>query len=530
METVKDYIDRHAASDPDKVYLEAPECGRRMTWSSLQKLCVYVAAHLDAMGVEKGEKVAFLLGGGYWPTALFLGVMYSGRVIAALNARAGASQLSYTLAHSDSKALFISSTYREEFSAMLDEPGQNVPLVLTDEETGPDWPVEIQDAIAPLPDVREDDDAILIYTSGTTGKPKGVLLSHKNVIAGGENVAGAHELDASDKVLAVLPLYHINAQIVTVMAPLVSKGSLVMPRRFSASLFWGLIERYQCTWASLVPTIIAFLLEHYRRSKADRSDAEAELRFEKMRFIRSASAPLPLEHKREFEGAFGITVVDTMGLTETAGPILSNPMPPGPAKPGSPGKAYGNEARIVDTDGKVLGPFETGELMIKGNNVMKGYYKNPEATQAAFDGEGWLHTGDLAYRDEDGFFFVTGRIKELIIKGGENIAPREIDDVLHRHQAVHEAAAFGVPHPDYGQNVMAAVVLKTGCHAVEEELLAHCNDQLGRFKAPQRILILRELPKGPSEKILRTKLSEDHGTPPNPPMQAVNSVAEAVPA
>lgn len=506
MATIREYIDVGALRQPRKVFLTSPETGAELTWSQLQVLSQSIAVRLEGLGLAKGDKVAFLLSSGYWSAALFLGVMYSGRVIAAINARAGALQLAYVLEHSDSKVLFISRAYQAEFREVLDSLSSNTRIILTDEDTGPEWPAST-DRPSGLPALDESNDAILIYTSGTTGRPKGVVLTHKNVIAGGKNVSGAHDLASTDCGLCVLPLYHINAQIVTVIGPLVSNGHVVMPHRFSASTFWDLVERYKCTWVSLVPTIIAILLEQARQGQSRYNKNQVT---KHLRFVRSASAPLPIEHLRAFEEYFGAPIVDTMGLTETTGPILANPMPSVTRMFGSPGRTYGNEARIVDLLGTSLPAFQTGELLIRGDNVMKGYYKNPEATREALDADGWLHTGDLAYCDENGFYFITGRIKELIIKGGENIAPREIDDILYQHPAVREAAAFGISDVTYGQNVMAAVALKSGHSCTEQELIEYCTARLGRYKAPVRITFLDDLPKGPSEKILRTKLSSQY--------------------
>ena len=197
-----------------------------------------------------------------------------------------------------------------------------------------------------------------------------------------------------------------------------------------------------------------------------------------------------------------------MGLTETAAPVFSNPMDPSKRKYGSPGLAVGNSAKIIDTTGKEVSRGTQGEIMIRGDNVMKGYYKAPDKTAEALEPDGWLHTGDLGHMDQDGFVFVTGRIKELIIKGGENIAPREIDDVLYKHPAILDAAAVGIPDDTYGEEIMACVTVKQGVSVTEEELLDHCLEHLGKFKTPKVIKIMDELPKGPSGKIQRLKLPD----------------------
>jgi acyl-CoA synthetase (AMP-forming)/AMP-acid ligase II len=211
---------------------------------------------------------------------------------------------------------------------------------------------------------------------------------------------------------------------------------------------------------------------------------------------------------KEFEERFAVLLIETMGLTETAAQILSNPLPPGKIKYGSPGVAVGNEAKIIDEQGNDCPHGVSGELMIRGDNVLSAYYKNEAATKEAITADNWLHTGDLAMQDEEGYFFITGRLKELIIKGGENISPREIDEVLFSHSAVLEAAAFAVDHREYGQEVMACVVLKQDMSVDCETIRAFAEEELGKFKAPQQVYIMDELPKGPSGKVQRLKLAD----------------------
>jgi acyl-CoA synthetase (AMP-forming)/AMP-acid ligase II len=506
VQTVRSLIDEHAGVRAQAPFLFAPEPETEMSYGQLQVHARDFAARLDALGLAPGDKVAFLLPNGYWTTVIFLATMYAGRVVVPLNAVAGTENLRYVLEHSDCKLLFADATLQDKYADALSGLPERVRLIATDVDRGPQWPesVTASDTLAPPP-VARDDIGVLIYTSGTTGKPKGVLLSQANAIAGGRNTAGAHLLGPEDRALCVLPLYHINGEMVTVMGPLVSAGSVVMPHRFSASSFWPLLAEYACSWFSVVPTIIAYLLEEAERRGFDR---RAHGGLPRLRFGRSASAPLAPEMHRAFEQRFGVPVVETMGLTETAAQILSNPMPPEPPKYGSPGRAFGNEAKVVDQQGRECPPKVPGELMIRGDNVTCGYYKDAEATKAALEPDGWLHTGDIAYRDEDGYFFITGRLKELIIKGGENIAPREIDEALYDHPAVLEAAGFGVPDTRYGQEIMACVTLKPGSVCEEQELRQFTENRLGPYKSPRRIFFMDALPKGPSGKIQRLKLPE----------------------
>jgi long-chain acyl-CoA synthetase len=273
-----------------------------------------------------------------------------------------------------------------------------------------------------------------------------------------------------------------------------------MPHRFSVSQWWSLIERYRPTWINVVPTIIAYLT-----NGADLTHGQAAA-CRGIRFARSASAPLPPEQHRAFEERFGISVIEAMGLTECASIAFTNPLDPRERKYGSPGRPLGVEARVVAPDGDVLPDGVAGEIELRGESVMLGYYKDPETTARTLRPGGWLATGDLGVRDADGFYFITGRLKELIIKGGENIAPREIDEALLRHPAVLEAAAVGIPDRDYGQEILACVVLKPGMACTEEELRAHCLAELGRYKSPKTFRFIAELPKGPSGKVQRLKL------------------------
>jgi long-chain acyl-CoA synthetase len=498
--TIRHYVDRRAALQPDQPYLLAPETGLALTYAELARKSRSLTRYLLGLGLQKGDTVSFMLHNGYQAARLLIGAMYGGFVVQPINLLSQRSQLEYVLQHSDTRAVFVGDEYRgrlDEALAAIDRP---IHVVATEVDAE-----QLFDDAAPasvLPDIAEDDAALLMYTSGTTGMPKGCLLSHKNCVAGGEFTSSAHYLNESDRVLCALPLYHINGQIVTAVAPLVHGGSVVMPHRFSVSNYWRLVSDYRCTWINVVPTIIAYLLNG--------ADPRASgLSIAQVRFCRSASAPLPPEQHRAFEHRFGIGIIETFGMTETAAPCFTNPYEPEKRKIGSPGRAFGNEAKIVDpASGDPCPPGAPGEIMVRGDNVMKGYYKDPENTARTLHPDGWMHSGDLGFMDDDGFVFVTGRIKELIIKGGENIAPREIDEALLKHPAVLEAAAVGVPHASYGQEVAAAVVLKAGAACDASELKAFCERDLGRYKTPKTILLLQELPKGPSGKVQRLKLLE----------------------
>ena len=488
-DTVQSLLNRAAQLRPSDVFLIFPETGREVTFAECRALARRLCSHLRELNLQTGDVVSYLLPNGVAAAHLFLGAMFGGFVVSPLNPLNGDLQLRAAIRHSQTRMIFSSP----ENIGRLAAADARIAEINPDKIPGESSPETTDD-----PPVTAEQEALLMYTSGTTGDPKGVVLTHRNVVAGGRNPTAAHRLAPADRALCVLPLYHINGQMVTVMAPLYSGGSAVIPQKFSTGKFWNWARTYNCTWFSAVPTIFSYLLQNGGGEPAP----------SKMRFARSASAPLSPELHRQFEMRFGIPIVETMGLTETAAQILSNPPPPTPPRIGSAGFPVGNEAKIVDDQFKECPPTTEGEIVVRGDNVMREYLRNPQATAAAFTPDGWLRTGDLGKRDADGFFFVTGRIKELIIKGGENIAPREIDDALYARSEVAEAAAFGVADRNYGQEIEAAIVLAADAECGEKELLEFCRKSLGDFKSPRRIHFLESLPKGPSGKIQRARLAE----------------------
>jgi acyl-CoA synthetase (AMP-forming)/AMP-acid ligase II len=492
--TVYELIERQAADRPDAVYALAADGTAVLTYGALAGTCRRVGAWLRSQGVVAGDTVSLVMPNGLATMQLLLGAMHAGVCVNPINLLSQPEQMRYVLGHSDCSLVFAAPEWVDRVRSLLDGIGRQVALQIV----SPDLltlPAESPafDTAPPDPDAV----ALLMYTSGTTGVPKGVMLTQANLAANAHAISTEHALSAADRVLAVLPLYHINAFAVTMLAPLAEGGSLAMPPKFSATHFWQQARDARCTWINVVPTMISYLLE---------GDAPPRAQTSALRFCRSASAALPPAHLRGFEEKFGIGVIETMGLTETVAPAFSNPLDPARRKLGSVGRASGCEARIVGADLQTLPDGTTGELTIRGPNVMRGYYKNDAATRAAFTPDGWLRTGDLGHRDADGFFFVTGRIKELIIKGGENIAPREIDEALLRHPAVLDAAAVGIPDRHYGQEIMACIVLRDGCACTEDELRAHCLQHLGAYKTPKLLRFVTDLPRGPSGKVQRLKL------------------------
>jgi acyl-CoA synthetase (AMP-forming)/AMP-acid ligase II len=496
--TFRELIDAHAASQPDAPFLIAPEPAIEIDYAKLQRDCRAFAAALHQRDIEPGATVSFRLDNGASAASVFLGAMYAGYVVSPINLHAQDAQLEYTLVHSDTRIVLTSAGNRERLERLRAASGAAFDVCVVGSD-GLDLPRANGFRAPPR---RAHDPAMLMYTSGTTGRPKGALLSHANMLAGARAVAQSLALASNDRVLSSLPLYHVNGQCIATVAPLVSGGSIVMPHRFSVSQWWTLVEHHHPTWLNMVPTIIAYLLNGPALTAGQAAACQ------RVRFGRSASSPLPPEQHRAFEERFGFSVIEAMGLTECASVAFSNPLDRSQRKYGSPGQPIGVEARVVDGARATLDAGMRGEIELRGPNVMIGYFKSPEATAAALRGDGWLATGDLGYRDADGFYFITGRLKELIIKGGENIAPREIDEALLAHPAVLEAAAVGVPDPAYGQEILACVVVKPGARCTEEELRAHCLQVLGRYKAPRYLRLVGELPKGPSGKVQRLKLAE----------------------
>ena len=499
-DTVRTMVEQQATLRPDAVYALSTESAAELTYRALADSCLQVTALLRGHGVAVGETVSLVMPNGLMTLRLLLGAMHRGRCVNPVNLLSQPDQMRYVLEHSDCKLVFATPEWAPRVRDLLATLPRTVVLleVEADAVDLPGWPndrdaASTADESAPVPESV----ALLMYTSGTTGRPKGVMLTQVNLVANAQAIAAEHALSAADRVLAVLPLYHINAFAVTMLAPLASGGSLAMAPRFSAARFWAQAADTSCTWLNVVPTMVSYLLE----GAAPPAGAAA-----RWRFCRSASAALPPEHLQAFEHRFGVGIIETMGLTETVAPCFSNPLDPAQRKLGAVGRASGCDARVIDAELRPVPDGSTGELALRGPNVMLGYFKNPQATAEAFTPDGWLRTGDLGHRDADGFFFVTGRIKELIIKGGENIAPREIDEALLKHPAVLEAAAVGMPDPHYGQEILACVVLRPGVLADEAALRVFCEAQLGRYKTPKVFRFVPELPRGPSGKVQRLKL------------------------
>jgi len=349
--------------------------------------------------------------------------------------------------------------------------------------------------------IKPKEGQVCLTSSGTTGEPKGVILSERQIAWTADHIRTSHHLTTQDRGLTVLPFFHVNAPVVSLCSSLFAGSTVVIAQRFSRRHFWSWIERYEITWASIVPTIVTILLETEKPAFLPGS----------LRFIRTGSAALPAADLLAFEARFGIPLIETYGLSEAASQIVANPVPPGIHKPGSAGRQVGVALRICypSTDGseemlRDVAPGEIGEICIAGPSVI-GMYQD-HAGQEAFQ-DGWFRTGDLAYMDKDGYLFIKGRLREVINRGGENIAPREVEEVLLRHAAVREVAVVGRPDPIYGEQVVAYVaVRKAWSEEIAQELHLFATQRLSLHKVPVDYIALDALPRNPTGKVERRLL------------------------
>lgn len=511
--TVRDLIDQRAATYGQKTYFISPDTEEEISYAELNMRINRTANLLLEAGVTKGDKIGILLANTPEFLYVYFAAMKIGAVAGPINILLKGEEIAYILNNSEAKIL----VFDDDFLTIVNDIRDQVPLIKrffvvgepNDQYSSLEAEINTQSEELVSFDLHPDDEAMIIYTSGTTGHPKGVLLSHRNLVTDAQNIANWHQFTPEDRAMCILPLFHVNGEVVTVITPLYYGGSVVMPRRFSASRFWPTIAKYRVNWFSAVPTNLTILLN----TPISLEDYDLS----SLRFAICGAAPLPVEVQRNFERRFGIYIIEGYGLSETTCYSSFNRHPPKGEEAlgegneyrrfGSIGLAVGNEMRIVDNKGDELPVGERGEIVIRGANVMKGYYKRPEANAEAFR-NGWFHTGDVGYRDEDGYFYITDRKKDMIIRGGENIYPREIDEVLYQHPKVRDAATVGIPDEKYGEEVRSFIVLKENEAASAEELIAYCHKRLAAYKCPREVIFVEEIPKGPSGKLLRRKLIE----------------------
>ncbi|KAE8453140.1 hypothetical protein EG329_012327 [Mollisiaceae sp. DMI_Dod_QoI] len=339
---------------------------------------------------------------------------------------------------------------------------------------------------------QPDDIALVLHTSGTTGRPKAVPLTHKNLTRTMKNIKATYDLSPADRTMLVMPLFHVHGLLAGFLAPLYSGGSVIVPPKFSAHEFWDDFITHGANWYTAVPTIHQILLKNPPPHTKPT-----------IRFIRSCSSPLSPTVFHQLEKAYNAPVLEAYAMTEASHQMTSNPLPPGKRQPGSVGIGQGVEVKILDQDGKEVPQGSEAEICIRGENVTKGYLNNPEANKSSFTKDGFFRTGDQGKQDKDGYVFITGRIKELINKGGEKISPIELDNVLARHPKVGEAVSFAIPDEMYGQEVAVAIVPKSGQHITEDELKKWVGDKLAKFKVPKKVYFTDNMPKTATGKIQR---------------------------
>ncbi len=471
-----------------------------ITYAQLRANVLALAAGLNARGLGRGDRIAIAMGNGPELITAFFGVAVAATA-APLNPKYKQEEFAFYYADTEARALItLPGVIPAAVAAAL--PGMMILSVSSDAEGTIAFDQVAGDsrpARAPERAVA-DDVAMILHTSGTTSRPKRVPLRHRNLAASTRNIIATYGLTAADRSLCVMPLFHIHGLVGSMMSTLASGGTVICPTGFNAMEFWSLIETFHPTWYSAVPTMHQMLL-----TRADRH--EELLRRLPFRFIRSSSAPLPPVVMERLETIFGAPVLESYGMTEASHQMASNPLPPRPRKAGSVGLGVGVEVGVLDEAGHLLGREQIGEIVVRGPNVVDGYENNPDANATAFT-DGWFRTGDQGMLDADGYLSLTGRLKELINRGGEKISPLEIDDVLLRHPAVAEALAFAVPHRMLGEEIHAAVVLRPDAQADEGQLRTHCTALLAEFKVPRRFHLLGEIPRGATGKLQRIAMAK----------------------
>lgn len=480
----------------------APE-RRSMMRGELVTLVDQVGGALRAVGVGPQDPVAIVMPNGPEMATAFLAVA-SSATAAPLNAAYREDEFDFYLEDLQAKALIIQSGSDSPARAVAARRGIRV-IELTPDLNGPAGAFTLSVPFADAGQMRPDPDhvALVLHTSGTTSRPKIVPLRQRNLAASARHIAQTLALTPADRSLVIMPLFHIHGLIGALLSSMYAGASVHCPPGFNALKFFGWLDEAKATWYSAVPTMHQTVL-----ARAERN-AEILAR-RKLRFIRSSSASLPPPVMKALEETFGCPVLESYGMTEATHQMASNPLPPAPRKPGTVGIAAGPEVAIMDTEGNLLPRGSTGEIVIRGPNVTAGYANNPKANAEAFT-HGWFRTGDQGIMDADGYLSLTGRLKEIINRGGEKIAPREVDDVIMDHPAVAQVVTFGMPHEKLGEDVAAAVVLKEGRSVTEPELRAFVAEKLADFKVPRKILFLADIPKGATGKLQRIGLAQKLG-------------------
>ena len=475
------------------------------SYSELEAACAHAAQQLHLRALRAGDAVALALPNVPAFIAYLFGILRIGATVVPLNPGLTSRELCWLIRESGARAIVTTA----ELAQHLESDGGAPPVqqVVTVE---PGKPLDCATSASGA-DIGGDagDAALLIFTSGTTGRPKGVVLTHRNVLANTAQVAERTALSSRDRVLTVMPLFHANGLMNNTILPLRTGASIVLRPRFDLDEFWRVVERFRPSYFTAVPTVFARLMDAWD-GRADTSS---------LRFVRSGAAPMAPSLQRLVEKRLGVPVVLSYGLSEATCTCTMNP-PDATRRTGSVGRALGDEVvAILDADGRGAPPGEVGEVAVQGPNVMSGYFNAPDATAQALR-NGWLHTGDMGYVDADGFLFLTDRKKDIIIRGGENISPREVEEVLLEFPAVAQAAVVGAPDREWGEQVIAFVVPRASCELVVDELHAFCRERLARFKLPRRVHVVTSLvvtSVGKVDKVRLRSLATGDASPSEPP-------------
>jgi oxalate---CoA ligase len=482
--------------------------GVPLTYAALRGLVSEVVMEISRYTIGAGDRVAIVLDNGPEMAAAFLSIA-SGATAAPLNPAYRAEEFEFYLTDLRAKLLIVGEGKDSPAVAVAEKLGVPVARLHPEPEEGAGMfslsfgGRRPSSAINKRTTTKPEDIALVLHTSGTTSRPKIVPLSQRNVCTSAKNVRESLQLTAKDRGLVIMPLFHIHGLIAALLAPLSAGGEVCCSTGFNALKFFGWLSETKPTWYSGVPTMHQAIL-----ARAG-SNADA-IRDHRLRFIRSSSSSLPVTVIDQLESLFRIPVIEAYGMTEAAHQMASNALPPAKRKPGTVGPAAGPEVRVVDMSGKPVATGMTGEIVIRGPNVMKEYENNPKANSEAFYGD-WFRTGDQGTMDADGYVAITGRLKEIINRGGEKISPREVDEIIMEHPAVHQCVTFGMPHDMLGEEVAAAIVLKQGATASDKELREFARAKLADFKVPKKILIVDQIPVGATGKLQRIGLAQKLG-------------------
>ncbi len=486
--------------------LSAPG-GVPLTFRGLRQLVDRTIGDLNAHGIGRGDRVAIVLPNGPEMAAAFVAIA-AGATSAPLNPVYTAEEFEFYMSDLHAKLLVVGDGESSPAIGVAEKLGMAVArLRPTPDEGAGSFALAFPQATPPASAgglAEPDDIALVLHTSGTTSRPKIVPLKQANVCASARNIRETVAFTPADRGLNIMPLFHIHGLIAGILAPLSAGGEVSCTPGFNALKFFGWMSEVRPTWYTAVPTMHQAILGRAARN------AEV-IKANPLRFIRSSSSSMPPQVMTELEEAFGAPLIESYGMTEASHQMASNPLPPRPRYAGSVGVAAGPEIAIVDDDGEPLPPGETGEIVIRGDNVMSGYENNPEANATAFTKQGWFRTGDQGTMTADGYVAITGRLKEIIIRGGEKISPREVDEIIMDHPAVSQCVTFAMPHDKLGEEVAAAVVLREGESADEKTLRGFIAQHLAPFKVPARIMILDEIPKGATGKLQRIGLAKKLG-------------------